>query len=170
MAAFVERLERLGPALAGFASLALVVLLQLANPAALERVRLQVFDAYQAAAPRVDSGAEMVAVVDIDEESIEQLGQWPWPRTDLAELTRRLGEAGASAVVYDIVFSEPDRTSPAAIADRYEQMGLGGELRGALGGEFARLPSHDALFADSFSEVPVVTGFFLDRAERGRAV
>lgn len=170
MAAFIERLERLGPALAGFASLALVVLLQLANPAALERVRLQVFDAYQAAAPRADTGAEMVAVVDIDEESIERLGQWPWPRTDLAELTRRLGQAGASAVVYDIVFSEPDRTSPAAIADRYEQMGLGGELSGALGDEFAQLPSHDGLFAESFSEVPVVTGFFLDRAQRGRAV
>jgi adenylate cyclase len=91
MAAFIERLGKLGPALAGFATLALVVLLQITNPAALERVRMQVFDAYQVAAPRSDAGDERVAVVDIDEESIERLGQWPWPRTDLAELNRRLG-------------------------------------------------------------------------------
>ena len=170
MAAFIERLGKLGPALAGFASLALVVLLQIANPAALERVRMQVFDAYQVAAPRSDPGDERVVVVDIDEESIERLGQWPWPRTDLAELNRRLGEAGAAAVVYDIVFSEPDRTSPEEIAARYEKMGRGEELGGALGEGFARLPSHDALFAESFSKVPVVTGFFLEAAERGRAV
>jgi hypothetical protein len=49
-------------------------------------------------------------------------------------------------------------------------MGLGEELGGALGEEFARLPSHSALFAESFSKVPVVTGFFLETAERGRAI
>lgn len=170
MAAFFERLRILGPALAGFTSLALVVLLQLANPAALERVRMQVFDAYQVAAPRADAREERVAVVDIDEESIERLGQWPWPRTDIAELNRRLGAAGAAAVVYDIVFSEPDRTSPSEIAARYRQTGRGQELDGALGEGFARLPSHDALLAESFSKVPVVTGFFLEAAKRGRPV
>jgi CHASE2 domain-containing sensor protein len=63
-----------------------------------------------------------VAVVDIDEESIARLGQWPWPRTD-SPTERRLGQAGAAVVAYDIVFSEPDRTSPRAIAARYAQMG-----------------------------------------------
>lgn len=170
MAAIMQWLGKLGPALAGFVSLALVILLQLANPGALERVRMQIFDAYQVAAPRADGGQGPVAVVDVDEESIERLGQWPWPRTDLAELTRRLGEAGAAAVVYDIVFSEPDRTSPDEIAARYEKMRRGGELSRALGAAFAQLPSHDALLAESFSKVPVVTGFFLEAGKRGRAV
>jgi adenylate cyclase len=156
----------MGPGLAGFAALALIILLKLADPSALERVRMLVFDAYQVAAPRADADEATVAVVDIDEESIERLGQWPWPRTDLAELTRRLGEAGAAAVVYDIVFSEPDRTSPGAIAERYERMGRGAALGEALAG----LPSHDTLFAESFADVPVVTGFFLDAARRGRDV
>lgn len=166
MAARFKRLEKMGPGLAGIAALVLVVLLQLADPAPLERVRLQAFDAYQAASPRSDAGEDGVAVVDIDEESIERLGQWPWPRTDIAELTRRLGEAGAAAVVFDIVFSEPDRTSPAEIAARYQQMGRSE----ALGADFAGLPSHDALLAESFTQVPVVTGFFLDRPRRGRDV
>jgi adenylate cyclase len=165
MAAPFARLTRFGPELVGLAALAVVVLLQLADSATLERVRLQVFDLYQEAAPRADAAANQVAVVDIDEESIARLGQWPWPRTELAELTRRLGEAGAAAVAFDIVFSEPDRTSPAAIAERYQRMGRGAELE-----VLTRLPDHDALLAESFREVPVVTGYFLDRARRGRDI
>jgi adenylate cyclase len=166
MAALFARLARFGPELAGLATLALVVLLQLADPAPLERVRLQVFDFFQTAAPRGNGGEERVAIVDIDEQSIARLGQWPWPRTELAVLTRRLGEAGAAAVVYDIVFSEPDRTSPAEIAASYERMGRAE----ALDERFVRLPGHDALFAESFGTVPVVTAYFLERARRGRDV
>jgi adenylate cyclase len=166
MTARSKLIGTMAASLSGIASLVAVVLLQVADFAPLNRVRMQVFDAYQTASPRESSGAHKIAIVDIDEESIAQLGQWPWPRTDLAALTDRLGQAGARAVVFDIVFSEPDRTSPAVIAARYESMGHGK----ALGGGFADLPSHDALLAESFAEVPVVTGFFLDRTERGRDV
>ena len=152
--------------LVGLAALATVLVLQFFDPAPLERARMQVFDIYQNAAPRDLPGASNTVIVDIDEESIERLGQWPWPRSELAELTRRLGEAGASAVVFDIVFSEPDRTSPAQIARRYSEMGEGGVLPGA----FMALPDNDAVLAASFAQVPVVTGFFLDREERGRAI
>lgn len=164
MAAPFARLAKFGPELAGLVALALVALLQWADPAPLQRMRLQVFDFYQAAAPRADTRGARVAVVDIDEESIARLGQWPWPRTELAELTRRLGQAGASAVAYDVVFSEPDRTSPSAIAERYAHRGA------ALPEAFARLPSHDALLAESFAGVPVVTAFFLERARQGRDI
>ncbi len=155
--------ERLGPALAGLAALALVLLLMALDPAPLQRLQLQVFDGYQRAAPWNGPEVARVAVVDIDEESIARLGQWPWPRTDLAELTRRLGDARAASVAYDIVFSEADRTSPEALAELYAD--------NALGTELAALPSHDALFADSFDEVPVVAGyFFLEDGEGGRDV
>ncbi|MHA7820030.1 MAG: CHASE2 domain-containing protein [Erythrobacter sp.] len=156
-------LEKLGPALVGLVTLALVVAAFWIDPAPAERARLQVLDVFQAAMPWEGPEDSGVIVVDIDEASIARLGQWPWPRTDLATLTRRLGEAGARAVVYDIVFSEADRTSPEALAMRYEGLPLG-PLLGAL-------PSHDAQFADSFSDVPVVTGyFFLDASEGGRDV
>lgn len=156
-------LERLGPALVGLITLALVLAAFWVDPAPAERARLQVFDIFQAAEPWEGPDGPAVVVVDIDEASIARLGQWPWPRTDLATLTRRLGEAGASAVVYDIVFSEADRTSPEALARRYDGLPLGSLLDA--------LPGHDAQFAGSFSEVPVVTGyFFLDAGEGGRDV
>lgn len=174
MAAIFERLEKMGPVLAGLVVLVLVILLQFIDSAPLQRLRMQVFDSYQAAAPRGGDSEHLVTVVDIDEASIERLGQWPWPRTDLAELNRRLGEAGAKTVVYDIVFSEPDRTSPAAIAERYAQDDPENEqvdpLAAQLVEAFSALPSHDALFAQSFAQVPVVTGFFLEQSQRGRDV
>jgi adenylate cyclase len=152
----------LGPAAAGLAVVVLAVLLQGANPAPLERVRLQLFDAYQRAAPwSGPAGPSQVVVVDIDETSIERLGQWPWPRSDLATLTRRLGAAGATVVAYDIVFSESDRTSPEALAARLDP---------ATARALAGLPGNDAQFAASFAEVPVVAGYFLDPARRGRDV
>ncbi len=160
MAAVLERLKRNGAVMAGLAVLALIVLLQLAQTAPLERLQLQVFDSYQRAAPRVQAGASPVVVVDIDEASITHLGQWPWPRTDLAELTRRLGQAGAAAVAFDIVLSEADRTSPEALMERL----------GPAGQALAGLPSNDALLAQSFADVPAVTAFFLDKARSGRVV
>ena len=155
----LERLRALrnAPAIAaGLVALALVLVVQLAQPGALGRVGLAVFDAYQRAAPREVAGDERVAVVDIDEASIERLGQWPWPRTELAVLTDRLAEAGAAAVVFDIVFSEHDRTSPAQLSETLD-----------LGDRLAGLPDHDDLLAESFARAPVVTAYFLDRGDHG---
>lgn len=152
--------------LLGLAALAAIVLLQVADPPYLARIRMLVFDTYQTLAPRSSDSPSKVAIVDIDEESIEALGQWPWPRSDLALLTQRLGTAGASVVVFDIVFSEPDRTSPEAVAER---LGKDGAEAAAVQ-SLAALPRYDAMLAKSFETVPVVTGFFLDRAKRGRDV
>lgn len=141
----------------GLAVLALVLGLQWADPAPLQRVRLQVFDGWQWLAPAPQAvGEAQVVVVDIDEASIRQLGQWPWPRTDLARLTRRLGQAGARVVAFDVVFSEPDRTSPEQLAQRLDLPAL------------ASLPGNDAALADSFAQVPVAAGYFLDRQQIGR--
>lgn len=150
---------RAGPALVGLAALALVLLFAVSDPVPLQRARVLVFDAYQRAAPWQGPDFSRVAVVDIDEESIRRLGQWPWPRTELATLTRRLGAAGAQAVVFDIVFSESDRTSPEAVATRYADNPLAEQL--------LALPRHDSQFAESFGSVPVVTGYFFLRAGEG---
>lgn len=42
-------------------------------------------------------------IVDIDEQSLQQLGQWPWPRERLAQLSEKLASAGAALQIYDIV-------------------------------------------------------------------
>jgi adenylate cyclase len=133
------RVENRVPVLTGLMLVALVALLQLVRPAALDRLGLLLFDSYQRAAPRAYEDSP-VRVVDIDDESIRRLGQWPWPRTEIARLTERLGQAGASVVAFDVVFSEPDRTSPAQLAAQLERGGADRTVIGSL----RRLPDNDA--------------------------
>jgi len=106
-----------GVILPGLIVLALILLLQGVGVPAIDRAGALLFDSYQRAKPSPyrDAG---VKIVDIDDETLRRLGQWPWPRTGIAELTQRLSDAGAANIVFDIVFSEPDRTSPARLADR----------------------------------------------------
>ena len=85
--------------------------MRLAAPDLLERLSLIAFDLYQRAAPR-EAGDAPIRIVDIDERSLKELGQWPWPRAVVAQLVDSLREAGAAVVAFDIDFAEPDRTSP----------------------------------------------------------
>ena len=52
------------------------------------------------------AASERVAVVAIDEESIKQIGSWPWPRTYLAEVTDLLAQQGATAVGLHLLLPE----------------------------------------------------------------
>ena len=136
---------------AGLATLAAVLAFGALQRPLLDRLTNLVFDTYQRIMPRTEAGAP-VAVVDIDEASINKLGQWPWPRTVLAQLVDQLGQAGAATIVFDVVFSEPDRTSMAAQAEL---------LRGA--GAQVTLPpgnaaSNDAVFADAIARNNVTLG------------
>ena len=79
--------------------------LALGDAPTVERVRDLVFDQYQALSPRPWSPDLPVRVVDIDEESLARLGQWPWPRDKLASLTAALRTRGAAAIAYDVIFS-----------------------------------------------------------------
>ncbi|MCJ2178172.1 CHASE2 domain-containing protein [Novosphingobium album (ex Hu et al. 2023)] len=121
---------------------------------AIERVGFMVFDAYQRLSPRPYEDAP-VRIVDIDDETIRRFGQWPWPRTDVARLTMALGEAGAAAVAFDIVFSEKDRTSPRELARRYAASDP--QAAQVLG----TLPDNDEQFAQVLANYPTVLGFFL---------
>jgi len=55
---------------------------------------------------------DKVVIVDIDEKSLKELGQWPWSRNILADITNNLNKNGALAIGFDIVFAEKDRSSP----------------------------------------------------------
>ena len=129
---------------------------------AIERISFLIFDNFQRAEPRPYEDAG-VRVVDIDEETIRRLGQWPWPRTDIALLTDRLTEAGAAAIAFDIVLSEPDRTSPPRLAKRLA-------LEPAARATLASLPDNDVVLAQSFAKAPVITGFFLTHDAYRRTV
>ena len=140
---------------------ALILLLGLAlrvwDPAPIADIRLRTFDYYQHIKPRAYEPLP-VRIVDLDDESISRHGQWPWPRILLARLLDRLREAGAAAVAFDIIFSEPDRTSPLEIIKHLPEELVDRNLR-----EKAALSqNHDALFANAIRNARnVALGFVL---------
>jgi adenylate cyclase len=125
--------------------------LRIADPAAMEELRVRTFDAFQAIEPRKKT-ARPVTVVDIDEKSLAKLGQWPWPRTRIADLIANLTKLGAVVIAFDIVFAEPDRLNPDAAADTIRN--LDEETRSKL----RALPSNDQIFADAMRRSRVVLG------------
>ena len=129
--------------------------LRIADPQPVARLRLLVFDSYQWLSARTYNPDLPVRIVDIDNSSLHQIGQWPWPRTRLAELTDRLAREGAAAVAFDIVLSEPDSSDPAEIVKRLPKS----ELTEALAQRIGDVPSNDHVFANSLANVPSVLGF-----------
>ena len=101
----------LGRAVA-WSALVSLLLLKSVDPWPLELLRNATFDWLERSRSQLSVDAP-VSVVDIDDASLQRLGQWPWPRRLLADLVDRLASAGASLVVFDMVFAEPDRLSPA---------------------------------------------------------
>src|SRR5262249_26164992 len=93
-----------------------------------------------------------IVIVDIDEESLATYGQWPWPRTVLADLIRRLYALDMVAVAFDVVFSEPDRSSPGEAVKYFHDVDEG--IRERL----SQLPSNDDVFADVIGRGKVVLG------------
>ena len=131
--------------LIGFAAL------RVADPAPVEEIRVRTFDAFQRIDPRKKT-ARPVTIVDIDDKSLEKLGQWPWPRTRIAALVTELTRLGAVVIAFDAVFSEPDRLNPAVAAETFSQ--LDEETRAKL----RALPSNDQILADAIRKSRVVLG------------
>ena len=132
----------------------------------LESQRNKVFDYYQNAAPREFKDAS-VRYIDIDEESIRRIGQWPWPRTTLAKMTGNLRDAGAAVIAFDMVFPEADRTSPDLISKGLPRDPAWDATRTQL----LSLPNNDQVFAQTLRTTPSVLGFILgDRDTGGKPV
>src|SRR6202040_3666806 len=77
--------------------------LRIADPAPVEELRVRTFDTFQRIDPRAKT-ARPVTIVDIDEKSLAKLGQWPWPRTRIADMIANLSRLGAVAIAFDIMF------------------------------------------------------------------
>jgi adenylate cyclase len=128
-----------------------LVPLRVLDPPPLQELRLRTLDLFQVLRPR-EQTIRPVAIVDIDEASLKEIGQWPWPRTVVADLITRLKEQGALVVGFDIIFAEPDRMSPAVAAESFR--GLDDATRAKLSG----LPSNDDVLADAIKHARVVVG------------
>ena len=126
------------------------------DPPVLNDLRHLTFDQFQRLEPRPYTDAP-VRIVDIDDTTLAKYGQWPWPRSRTAELVTKLGKAGAAAVAFDVVFAEPDRTSPSEISKSW---GLSPDDP-ALAGIKDKVADPDEILAQAISKVPVVLGFVL---------
>lgn len=126
---------------------------QLTEPDLVKALRNAVFDGYQRSTPRTYQTAP-IRIVDIDEETLQRMGQWPWPRTAVAELISKLRGLGAASIAFDVLFSEPDRTSPKRVAELWKEREGVKEL-------LATLPDHDQVLAAEIAKGGVVTAFAL---------
>jgi adenylate cyclase len=141
----------------GFAVIAALLVLRGYDPPILNALRGAGFDTLQRLWPRDNSVPQPVRIVDIDEASLHELGQWPWPRTQLAALVDELTELGAAAIAFDIVFPEPDRLSPRRLL---ENAGAAKALAAAMPSfDAAILPDNDQIFAAAITGRPVITAF-----------
>ncbi|MGY2810924.1 CHASE2 domain-containing protein [Bradyrhizobium sp. USDA 4506] len=143
----------------GYARLVCVALLigiaalRIVDPAPVQELRVRTFDTFQVLQPRQKT-ARPVTIVDIDEKSLAdpRLGQWPWPRTRLADIVTNLTRLGAVVIAFDAVFSEPDRLNPDIAADTFSS--LDEEMRARL----RQLPSNDSIMAEAIKNSRVVLG------------
>jgi len=132
--------------------LGLLLVLRASDPTLLEVVRSKTFDGYQRIKPRATPEVAPVTIVDLDDASLAEVGQWPWPRTVLAKLVDNLTAAGAVAIGFDVVFAENDRLSPGKVAQ--STPGLDAESIKRM----SALPSNDQVFAESMKRSRVVVG------------
>lgn len=162
--------RRLGPTglVAALVPLVLCAILSLWEPFGVRALRDLEFDIFQRWSPRVYDPESPVRVVAVDDESLQRLGQWPWPRVDLAALIDKLTAAGAAAVVLDVLFAEPERASASeAEGDRVlaEAIGRGKLVLGMAFAEHGAKPVVKAGFAfagdDPRPFLPSFTGALL---------
>ncbi|MBV8701907.1 MAG: adenylate/guanylate cyclase domain-containing protein [Bradyrhizobium sp.] len=142
----------------GYARLACLVLLvgfaalRIADPAPIEEIRVRTFDTYQRIDHRKKPDNPIVTIIGIDDKSLKALGQWPWPRTKIAELIDKLTRLGAVAIAFDVIFPEPDRLNPEIAADSFR------DLDEATRDKLKALPSNDQILAETIKRSRVVLG------------
>jgi adenylate cyclase len=139
--------------------------LRAVDPLPLQQLRNLTFDSYQRLKPRTYDPASPVVIAAIDEKALAKFGQWPWSRLTLARITDKLSDMGAAAVAFDVIFAEPDRTSPAAVAASLPRDPQYDSMRA----ELATLPDPDVEFAAALARSPSVIAFtYSDDAALGK--
>ncbi|MTH98613.1 CHASE2 domain-containing protein [Roseibium sp. RKSG952] len=156
--------RRLAFALVGLGLILLGCFIRVVDPYPVRMSRLIYFDVLQRLSPREYNPDLPVRVLDIDEESLAEWGQWPWPRTLMAEMVARLGDYGAAAIAFDMLFVEPDRYSPSRLVN---DPALSGLLN--LGEDAAQL-DNDELFGAEIANWPVILGVAARSAQANREI
>ncbi len=105
--------------------------------------REALFDAFQRMNPRPAAETSSLAVIDIDDQSLAEVGPWPWPRTTLAGLVAAAEKAGAASVVVTVPVEGADPLSPEVVTQFWQSVpGSDNAIR-----EIAQLPTNNAALA-----------------------
>ena len=127
-------------------------LVRIADPEVVQVLRLKYFDVLQKKYPRVTDGQTYSVIVDIDEKSLREIGQWPWPRTVLAELFEKSKSAGMLVLGLDVLFAEKDRTSPELISKDIK------ERNPEIAELLEKLPSNEFVAMEAMKKFPIIIG------------
>ena len=128
-----------------------LVPLRVLDPPPLQEVRLRTFDFYQSLRPR-QTESRPVVIADLDEASLKDIGQWPWPRTIVADVVTKLTQLGAVAIAFDVIFAEPDQMSPSIAVTSFRN--LDEETHNML----QSLPNNNEVLAQAIRRSRVVVG------------
>ena len=96
-----------------------------------------------------ESTSNDIVIVDIDEKSLQELGQWPWERDKFARVLQNLTNSGVGIIGVDIIFSEADKTSPKRLAKEW-------------GVDSHSLPDYDTILAQTISNTPTILGYLFN--------
>lgn len=143
---------------AGIASTLLLAALAIYRPVFLQFLDNKIYDSYLRTARSTTSSPNPTnpVIVDVDEKSLATFGQWPWPRYRIGMLLEKIQKLGASSIGIDMVFPEPDRTSPQVVAaDIRRDFGISIDLEKIP----TTLRDNDAALAHVLSRGPFILGY-----------
>lgn len=133
-----------------------VIFLYAEQPYFIARAENNIYDLFLRKSKKPIPAANL-AVIDIDEESLKEIGQWPWSRYIIADIITKLYGAGVSAVGVDIILSEPDRTSTELIAEQLKSdLGISVSIEGVP----EELGNYDKYLASHIKGTNTVLAFF----------
>lgn len=101
-------------------------------------------------------GDKNIVIVDIDEKSLKELGQWPWSRDKVAHLLENLKEDGAAIIGVDVVFAEPDNSSPKAV---FRKLGIAD----------TNVADYDRMLGETIAQTPTIVGYVFALSNDGVA-
>ncbi len=91
--------------------------------------------------------SDNIVIIDLDDKSLKQVGQWPWSREYLSTLLINLTNSGIGLIAFDVVFPEEDRTNPTKILNK---LNIKTDIE---------IPDYDKIFGEIISQTPTILGY-----------
>ncbi len=98
-------------------------------------------------------GSDQVAIIAVDDRSVEKEGRWPWPREKIGRIISSAIDGGAKLIAFDAVFSEEDQNSSLPVLSKLKNFMLQNSVNTPLLNNFLNREMVTAASDQKFSEV-----------------